>query len=260
MEKTSQDLTFKILKFDSSLTQEALRSEQQEKTSPCSYPTANLSNLKIDPENASKIKDLEPTSFEPDSKGLLDKTDRRLPVNDNKNPAKNVQFPFSAILSLEIFYENGEYSCGTGFMISNRFLLTAAQLLYHKSAKAKTIYASPGRDQDKFPFGIHKASQVYQFEESSESNSLNEMALLTLENDVGDFTGWFGLADMPLEALKSQKQQQQPENMNLNITGFENPKRDQNSYKFLSQFLVTHSGPLLEKRDILAYDIDAVQG
>lgn len=115
------------------------------------------------------------------------------PVSDADNPNRNKDYPYSAIVSLDIFFQNGKYLSGTGFMISSRYIVTVESNIYDDKKIAETIFASPGRDKWRFPYGVHLVTHVYK-----EFESINDIpiVILRLEKKIGFETGWFKLMEL----------------------------------------------------------------
>jgi V8-like Glu-specific endopeptidase len=212
----------------------------------CQYEQKQMNNLIFDKGIQANLKNLvEKAVRQSSSYSKKTKTYAKY-VRDAYSPDRNLLFPFSAIVSLDVFYENGEYNCGTGFMIGSKYLLTAANVICKQKKIAKTIYASPGRDRNSFPFGIHLVTHAFLFDENFETKPENDLAVLALKEDIGKYTGWFGLMELNYSEL-TRTEALEDDNIydnlpNLNITGYDSPKY----YR--------------KRNNILKYDIDIVQG
>lgn len=168
------------------------------------------------------------------------------PVRDVFNPYRNENYPYSATVSLDIFFfKGGKYESGTGFMSDSRHMVTKASLIYKDNKMADKIYASPGRNQWNFPYGVHLITQAYIIDK--------EIAILCFDYEIGLNTGWIPLKDISLEDNFKEK---------FEITGYNNPKYFERKKKIIAQSLVRDSGDIklnLENGSILC-SIDTTEG
>ncbi|WP_187347778.1 carboxypeptidase regulatory-like domain-containing protein [Haloplanus rubicundus] len=122
-----------------------------------------------------------------------------------RNLIRNTQkYPWSGIVLLRIDADgNGiyDYFC-SGSLVDDNHVLTAGHCAYlygeqgNSIGWAKDIVVIPGAnspDQYKQPFGIAKVEYAQTYSEWSNNRDYRyDMALLTLDRDIGDLTGGFG--------------------------------------------------------------------
>ena len=117
-----------------------------------------------------------------------------LPPDDRKVVKKPKQYPYSAIAYMEAKGECGCEWCCTGFMVTEKTLLTAAHCMmckeHEKWAKKVTFY-----------FG-YKSRKNYLYRYKSKwtawvgsfpSRNEDDWAIVKLNKKVGKKTGWFGI-------------------------------------------------------------------
>lgn len=136
--------------------------------------------------------------------------DLRVPVG------RPTEFPFSAVGRLAVQFPDGHWIYGTGALVSPRHVLTAGHMVYAWPDEessfhgwAAAAYFSPGQSgrlladdllpgrSDDQPFGSAFVTQYRGSAGWAEGHDYDyDYALLTLDRDVGTFTGWldFGAA------------------------------------------------------------------
>ena len=108
------------------------------------------------------------------------------------------EFPYSAVLYIEIKWSDGTLYTGTAFMISDNVAVTAAHCIYDSShgGWAKSITVWPGKDGFGLwnnPYGSVDVSYMSANSLFVDGNEMYDYGVLILKSDVGDETGWFGL-------------------------------------------------------------------
>jgi glutamyl endopeptidase len=76
------------------------------------------------------------------------------PINDT------TQKPYSSIAWINFGFPNGVKGCGTGFFISQSYLLTSAHVVYNKDRGgfANGLVVYPARNGDESPYGIYSVA------------------------------------------------------------------------------------------------------
>jgi V8-like Glu-specific endopeptidase len=116
-------------------------------------------------------------------------TDDRIRITDTTT------YPWGSIGRLEIGFSNGSGGHGSGVMISPYHFLTAGHCVYDSSEGgwASTLKVSPGQNDITKPYG--EANWTYARTYTGWTNSSNvgdDWALITLDRNIGNFTGWLG--------------------------------------------------------------------
>lgn len=130
-------------------------------------------------------------------------------------------YPYSAIAYLSISYSCGCGATGTGFMVSKNCMLTAGHCIvcsdHNKEAKSITAW-----------FGYKSSSSYLIKETATPSDSVfyhdpeytgseknYDYGYVVFNSNVGNTTGWFGLASYGDSTL---------DGMNINVTGYKSGK------------------------------------
>jgi V8-like Glu-specific endopeptidase len=111
-------------------------------------------------------------------------------------------YPFSAVCKVITRWPNGTFANGTGTLIGPRHVVTAAHIVYShdRGGFARTIEVTPGLDGPgtgthgwNTPFGIANSVLMHTFLGWTDRKKPTwDMALLTLDQDIGEETGWLG--------------------------------------------------------------------
>ncbi|MEX2519807.1 MAG: trypsin-like serine protease [Paracoccaceae bacterium] len=116
----------------------------------------------------------------------------------------NAAYPFSAVVSIFVTYENGESSRGTGVVIGENDVLTSAHVVEPdaRDGDVRSIRVVPGFDDGEEPFGDFDASFWRYYPTDDDGDGLNtefdvtfDYAVLTVEQPrpIGEVVGFFGL-------------------------------------------------------------------
>lgn len=139
-----------------------------------------------------------------------------------ENVYNNSAYPFSAIVSIFVTYENGRSSRGSGVVIGENDVLTSAHVVEPdaRDGAVRSIRVVPGYDEREEPFGDFNASFWRYYPTDSDGDGLNterdtmfDYAVLTVEQPrpIGDVVGFFGL---------TSNVAQPGQNVFLNLAGY----------------------------------------
>ena len=151
--------------------------------------------------------------------------------------------PYKKIVLLKMHFKTGFFS-GTGAMINKNTVLTAAHNVYDYASKsfADQITVLAGVAPGKLPLGTAKVIQKFVPNEWINSGaSEHDFAVLKLDNDLGNKTGFFAFS------------QDLSVNQPIQITGYPGDKASHTQY--------SGRGKLLDfNKDNLFYDVDTYNG
>jgi len=149
--------------------------------------------------------DATPVKEEKDSQGNA--FDGRIQV---LNPAK---WPFSMHGLVSLKCDKITY-WGTGVLIGPNIVLTAGHNLYHYNrrvfADLKNLQFLPGMNGQVIPFGVVRVEKFYVSPTYTQEGK-EDYGILILKEPIGDQTGYFGLACLESEEIKSKI---------INVTGY----------------------------------------
>jgi len=115
-------------------------------------------------------------------------------TDDREMVISTTSYPWSSIVKLHITW--GEYyTFGTGALIDKNHVLTAAHCVYSHShgGYADSIRVVPGENNGNEPFGYAWAIKMRCYDEWKDyAAPEHDFALLTLDRDIGLYTGWMG--------------------------------------------------------------------
>ena len=122
--------------------------------------------------------------------GILGGVDNRMKLTDTD------EFPYSAICYMEMKID-GKNKSATAFMIGDNVAITAGHCVYDNGDWATDIKLYPGKSGAGFwnnPFGSVTVSEANVFAPywSEGENFIHDWAVLVLDKDIGNETGWFG--------------------------------------------------------------------
>ncbi len=116
--------------------------------------------------------------------------DDRVPITETTN------YPYYAVARLEVEYTDGTYGNATGFMVSSNVMLTAGHVcMSHASnAPVRSMRVSLGQNGSLTPT-VAYASSYYVCANFTYFNDddQDDYAIVVLNSNVGNTTGWFGL-------------------------------------------------------------------
>jgi V8-like Glu-specific endopeptidase len=125
--------------------------------------------------------------------------------NDDRVPAgSTLEWPTRAIVKLFVTWPNGKSGGCTGSLIGRKSVITAGHCIYNpdKGGWAASVRAVPGLDGTYMPFG--SAWQVYYDTVTGWTDGQDsdyDYAMITLDRNLGDATGWFGIASLSDDTL-----------------------------------------------------------
>jgi V8-like Glu-specific endopeptidase len=113
----------------------------------------------------------------------------------------NAGYPFSAIVELQATFPDHEIYYGSGVMVDSFHVLTAGHMVYSSAdgGFATSIIATPELDGFSGPFGSAQMVAERTFKAFVNYNRSHpgmtrvgdyDIALITLDRDIGDSTGW----------------------------------------------------------------------
>lgn len=118
---------------------------------------------------------------------------------DNRTKVEDTEeFPYSAICYIEIDWPDGSTSLGTAWMIYGDIAITAGHCVYSSKhgGWAENIKLWPGKDGYGFwnnPYGTTETTSLHTASQWTASEDEEyDWAVLELEDNIGDKTGWFG--------------------------------------------------------------------
>ncbi|MGO1120401.1 trypsin-like peptidase domain-containing protein [Rhodovibrionaceae bacterium A322] len=118
-------------------------------------------------------------------------------------PLTSGSFPYQSVVYMEVTWANGTTTSGTGVVVGQNDVLTAAHVVYNAQlggiATSVTVY--PGRDGTYSPHGSFVGDRVNYYEWDSDGDNLlsqyetqYDVAVIGFDERIGDTTGWMGLA------------------------------------------------------------------
>jgi len=142
---------------------------------------------------------------------IVNKTDGRIQVT------KTEEWPYSVHGVVAMTF-NGHTAWGTGTLIGPNIVLTAGHNLYDHTHRCvpdrKSIQFLPAINGQVLPFGAVEVEQYFISPEFVKEDN-QDFGLLVLKEPIGDVTGYFGLACLEENELKTKK---------INVTGYPGDK------------------------------------
>ncbi len=116
-------------------------------------------------------------------------------TDDRERITSTTSYPWSTVAKLHITW--GEYTTfATGALIDKNHVLTAGHCVYSHShgGWADSIRVVPGEDNGNEPFGYAWAIKMRCYDDWKDyASTYHDFAVLTLDRDIGLYTGWMGL-------------------------------------------------------------------
>ncbi|MCK7542776.1 DUF4214 domain-containing protein [Marinobacter bryozoorum] len=112
------------------------------------------------------------------------------------------QYPYSSVAYIEAVFPDGSRVSGSGVLVGRNDVLTAAHVIYDQDRgwAAESVQVTPGRDGAGSPLGSFDGALLNYFEidaqysgSLTQSESEQDLALIGLDQAVGDQLGWFGM-------------------------------------------------------------------
>lgn len=166
---------------------------------------------------------------------------------DGRSRVSNTDcWPMSVHTQITVNFDDEEYGC-SGVMVGPSHLLTAAHCVYdpRRANWARSIKVHPGLDGQTAPFGRSYGVKVYTYKAWTEdSNPEWDLALVILDQPIGNRTGWAGLIRAPDEAFQQES---------VSVTGYPGDKGMTQMWTMASQLRTVQA-------ETLSYSIDTYGG
>lgn len=121
--------------------------------------------------------------------------------NDNRHKIKHPEvWPFSATCFAVFIWPDGSREFGTAFMVGPRTAVTSGHCGYQTKRGGKVISMRlfPGKNGLSNPYGMANVTNVYtEGTWNLEGQTKNDYAILRLDTNIGDYSGWYGLESTP---------------------------------------------------------------
>lgn len=150
------------------------------------------------------------------------KDDRKLLINPSLFPFK----PIGALLSKS---KDNNYYLGTGVLIAPNYVLTAAHNPYEEGFRASEFYFAPAvnskTDTKPFSFKYSRGTEFFIFEKYEKFETGPDLAVLKLEQPLGDEFGFFELKALESKGKDSKSKM-------LNFFGYPGDKYKEANYTY----------------------------
>ncbi len=122
------------------------------------------------------------------SKRIIGRDDRHR-ITNTKN------YPWRTITNLKITFPDGKTSRCSGAVIDNFHVLTAGHCIYSRSHGGyASVKVYPGQNGNDTPYHYAKSTHIRTYTQwTINRNPNHDWALITLDRNIGLFTGWMGL-------------------------------------------------------------------
>ena len=204
------------------------------------YPTTNINSRS----NISSTNSYIPENVMPQSRAITGGNDSRTIVSNTS------VFPHSAISYLEFTYSDGTLAHGSAFMVHRNYAYTAGHcVLDEDHGFVSSIRVVPGKNGTTEPFGDTWVTSVeYDSGWANDFNHDEDWAFLTLSSNIGDTTGWHGIA------CSDDYTYFETDSVVLSVLGYPDP-----NVRLFRQY--TGSGPVVRASGMhLIYNIDTEGG
>ncbi|WP_052046329.1 trypsin-like serine protease [Candidatus Paracaedibacter symbiosus] len=163
------------------------------------------------------------------------------------------EWPYSMHGHLLMTFGGEIYFTGSGVLIGPNHVLTAAHNLYDRKRGrwAKEVIFTPGRDGNRYPFGDAKGTLLLCTQGWKQKNDKQhyDFGMVILDDPIGYFTGWSGIACAADNVLKSHK---------ISVTGYPGDKGE-GDFKSTQMWTMEDELKRVDSQQ-LAYDIDTHEG
>jgi V8-like Glu-specific endopeptidase len=169
-------------------------------------------------------------------------------------------YPYRVHGHLIMTFPNGKTYIGSGTLVGPRHVLTAGHNVYEKKlgGYATEITFVAARNGDDAPYKDIAVRRILTFQEwikastddPDDPSHDHDMAMLILTKDVGDQTGWFGIAQLDNTELKDSS---------INVTGYPGTVKGEKKY---GREMWTGQGPVvsLGGANLFSYYVDTTPG
>ncbi len=125
--------------------------------------------------------------------------------DDDREPVDDTEaYPWAAVAKTFSHFPNGEWIEGSAAMVGPDQALTAGHIVYDhdRGGWADEVQVVPGFDLGFEPFGTFFADDLRSLAGWTEQADFDfDIALIELDDDAGDLTGWFGIASRSRQEL-----------------------------------------------------------
>ena len=131
--------------------------------------------------------------------------ERKVFGDDDREPVDDTEsYPWSTVAKVYSRFPDGSWLEGSAVMVGPDDALTAGHVIHdtERGGWADRVEVVPGFNLGDEPFGVHLAEDLRSLAGWTESQDFDfDIALIDLEDDVGDETGWLGLSSATDNAL-----------------------------------------------------------
>jgi len=125
--------------------------------------------------------------------------------DDRKRVEDSTEFPFRPIGALISKQKDGNYYLGTGVLIAPNYVLTVAHNPFDENYRAPEFYFLPGINGTKTNFKYSKGSEFFIFDSYEKDELGPDIAIMKLEQPLGDYYGYFDIKELEKEKDFQQK-------------------------------------------------------
>ncbi|MBN2156740.1 MAG: hypothetical protein JW776_11925 [Candidatus Lokiarchaeota archaeon] len=131
-------------------------------------------------------------------------TSHVFPPDDRVLVSDTTIYPYSSIVKIWVEAANGSYYVGSGAIIDPNHVLTCGHIAYIHDAGGwvSEMEITPGLDGTTEPYGVAYATLMRSTTGWINDESYqHDWAVITLDRDIGDSTGWMGVKTLPLDHI-----------------------------------------------------------